>query len=139
MKQKEVGNLFDVSVSTIKKWGAEGFPIKGELKEQIAWVRTNRPIVGSLITEARTRKINAEARLKELELLIKEGQLLPRSEVVDHLRFIILETKHRFLQLNRTLPPRLVGLEPRQQGDFIKKEVIRILTRFHQAMLKGVK
>jgi len=139
MKQKELANLFSVSVSTIKKWGQEGFPIKGELREQIAWVRLNRPLVTNAITAARTRKIEVEAKLKELELLIKEGQLLPRSEVVDHLRFVILETKHRFLQLNRTLPPRLVGLEPRQQGDFIKKEVIRILTRFHQAMLKGVK
>ena len=139
MKQKEAANLFDVSISTIKKWSAEGFPIKGELREQIAWVRLNRPLVTNAITAARTRKIEVEAKLKELELMIKEGELLPRSEVVDHLRFVILETKHRFLQLNRTLPPRLVGLESRQQGDVIKKEVIGILTRFHRAMLKKVK
>jgi DNA-binding transcriptional MerR regulator len=139
MKQKEVANLFDVSISTIKKWSAEGFSIKGDLREQIGWVRLNRPLVTNAITAARTRKIEVEAKLKELELLIKEGQLLPRAEVVDHNRFVILETKGAFLQLNRTLPPKLVGLEPREQGDIIKREVIGILMRFQQGYSRGKK
>lgn len=137
MKQKEIANLFDVSVSTVKKWSGEGFSIKGELKEMIGWVRRFRPLVGSEITAARTRKINAEARLKELELMIKEGELLPRAEVVQHNVGLIHETKAHFLALNRTLPPRLVGKESRVQGDIIKFEVLRILKNFSRRINRG--
>ena len=140
MKQKEIASLFSASVSTIKKWHAEGFPVKGELKEMIAWVRFNRPLVTNAITDARTRKINAEARLKELELMIKQGELLPRQQIVDHNCGIILATKSAFLQLNRTLPPKLAGItEPRIQGDVIKKEVMIVLTNFHKGISRGVK
>jgi len=134
-----LADLFSVSVSSIKKWDAEGFPVKGELKEQIAWVRANRPIASHAITEARTRKINAEARLKELELMIKEGELVQRSEVLEHIKFIILETKNRFWLLRRTLPPKLSGRDSREWGDIIKAEVRQILENFSKAMRKGAR
>jgi hypothetical protein len=139
MKHKELADLFSASVSTIKKWSAEGFPIKGTLREQITWVRTNRPLVGSPITDARTRKINAEARLKELELMLKEGQLLPRNEISEYIKFVIQDTKSSFLRLDRTLPPKLIGRDPRELSGIVKSEVRQIVKTFHQKMLKGLK
>ncbi len=123
MKQKELADLFSVSVSTIKKWAVEGFPVKGELKIQIHWVRTNRPLAGSAITEARIRKISAEARLKEFEVALREGELLLREEVVSHNITVYQAAKSNFWQLHRLLPTKLAALEPRDMGMVIKLEV----------------
>jgi hypothetical protein len=127
MKQKELANLFSASVSTIKKWRGEGFPIKAELPEIIDWVRRFRPLAGSEITEARTRKINAEARLKELELMLKEGQLIPRDEILQLFLQRIAAVKSGLLSLHHTLGPAIVGKDPREVSIITKRAVINLL------------
>jgi hypothetical protein len=139
MKISEQADLFSTSLRSIHKWASEGFPIKGNLKSQVQWVRENRPLVGSPIMDARTRKLSAEARLKELELLLKEGQLLPRQEISDYIGMCMMDAKNSFLRLDRTLPPKLIGKEPRELGDVVKSEVRQIIKTYHQKMLKGLK
>lgn len=140
MKKAEIAEIFSCSVSTIKKWEPEGFPSKGTLREMVTWVRVNRPLAtDKTITEARRRKLEAEARLKELDLMIREGELLPREEIAQHNAQIIQQTKQRFLLLNRTLPPKLARVETRAQGDIIKKEVRQILENFYRGIRKGVR
>jgi hypothetical protein len=139
MKQADLADLFSASVSTLKKWSAEGFPLKGTLKAQIQWVRENRPIVGSPITDARTRKISAEARLKELELMLKQGDLLPKKQMSDYIGMAMLDAKNSFLRLDRTLPPKLIGKDPRELADIVKSDVRKIIKAFHQKMLKVLK
>jgi hypothetical protein len=130
MRQKETANLFSVSVSTIKKWSAEGFPVKAELKEMIVWVRRNKPLVTSEITEARTRKINAEARLKELELMIKEKELIPRTEILQLFLDRIATVKSGLLSLHRILGPAIVGKDPREVSIIVKRAVINLLNKY---------
>jgi hypothetical protein len=137
MKRKELAYAFSTSESSLKKWTQEGFPIKGDLRGQIKWVRENRPLVSRGITDARTRKITAEARLKELDLMIREGELLPRGEIAQHNAQIIQQTKQRLLLLRRTLPPKLVGLEIRQMPDVIKREIRQILENFYRGIKRG--
>jgi hypothetical protein len=71
--------------------------------------------------------------------MIREGKLLPRNEISDYIGFVILETKNRFLQLNRTLPSKLIGKDPRELADVIKSEVRQILTNCDWAIHKGLR
>lgn len=130
MMQKKLANLFSSSVSTIKKWSAEGFPSKGELQEQIAWVRENRPLASSAITDARTRKINAEARLKEFELMIKEGQLIPRAEVLEMFLWRVQTVKSGLMSLHKTLIHQLSGHDQNEWALIIKKACLDLLARY---------
>ena len=140
MKKAEIAEIFSCSVSTIKKWEPEGFPSKGTLRDMVIWVRVNRPLTtDKTITEARRRKLEAEARLKELDLMIREGQLLPRQEIAAHNSAVIQAAKQQFLLLRRTLPPRLVGLEARQMAEVIKKSIRRILETFYFGINKSTK
>ena len=137
MKQKEIADLFDVSVSSIKKWLKEGFP-KGGLKEQIRWVRENRPLTTTgTLAEARRDKIEVETQLRRLELLIKRGELISRQEIIRHNVGVISETKSFLLGLSRTLPPKIANSDPREQAGIIKKVILENLKKFHRRISKG--
>jgi hypothetical protein len=139
MKRKDLAHCFSTSESSLKKWVQEGFPIKGDLRGQIKWVRENRPLVSCGITDARTRKITAEARLKELELMLKEGALLPRQPISDYIGFCMVECRDNFLRLARSLPSKLAGRDPREMPSILKAEIRLIIKTFHQKMLKGLR
>jgi hypothetical protein len=140
MKQKELGNLFSVSLSSIKKWHAEGFPREG-LKEQIGWVRLNRAISSDTLVEARKRKIAVETKLKELELMIKEGHLIQRAEVLQLFLDRISVVKSGLLSLHRSLVFKLDGQDPHAWSGIIKSEVYNLLNKFSRRSgpLKGKK
>ena len=139
MKRKDLAYSFSTSESSLKKWTVEGFPIRGDLREQIKWVRENRPMVGSGITDARTRKITAEARLKELELMLREGALLPRQSISDYIGLCMMECRDAYLRLARSLPSKLTGRDSREMSSIIRGEIRAIIKTFHQKMLKGLK
>jgi hypothetical protein len=130
MKHAEQAEIFDLSISGLKKWIAEGFPAKGTLREMVAWVRKNRPLTGNTLTESRKRKIDAEAKLKELELMIKQGALISRDSVLREFLNRIYIVKAGLLGLPRSLPGKLVGKDGREMSMVIKRSVIDLLTKY---------
>jgi len=131
MKILEQADLFDVSISSIKKWKDEGYPTRGPLKEQIQWVRKNRPLSSDpTLTEARRQKIEVETELRRLELLIRQGELIRRSEVLEQFLWRIQQVKQGLMSLNRSLPPQWVGKDAREMNAIIKKACFELLERY---------
>jgi phage terminase Nu1 subunit (DNA packaging protein) len=81
-----------------------------ELREAADRKRGRAPS-GSGLSEARTRKENARARLAELEAAEKEGLLLPTSIVQEVLGSALDRLRQRILTIPGTWPPRLAPLE----------------------------
>ena len=143
MKISEQADNFDTSVSSINKWAKEGYPVKGTLKEQIRWVRENRPLASDrTLTEARRQKIEVETELRRLELLIKQGELIPRSEVSALFTDRIIIIRSGLINFHRVLQAKLMGRDPHEFGAIIKKEATGLLERYSRRsgpLLKGGK
>lgn len=142
-KVQENANLFEVSTTTIKKWRKEGYPFTGTLPERIRWVRENKPLANDKsLTEARREKIEVETELRKLELLIKQGELIPRSEVSSLFTDRIMVIRSGLINLHRILQPKLAGHDEREFGPIIKKEGMNLLERYSRRsgpLLKGGK
>lgn len=139
---EDQADLFDVSVSSIHKWIAEGYPSKSSLKEMIAWVRANRPLSNDKsLSDARRQKIEIETELRRLELLIKQGELIPRGEVSSLFTDRIMVIRSGLTNFHRVLPPKLTGRDPSEFGRIIKKEANALLERYSRrsGVLRGGK
>lgn len=82
------------------------------------------------LTEARQRKVSAEARLKELELMVQEGKLIPREGVLQEFLNRISMFKSALMVLHKLLPLRLKDKDPREMAIIIKKAENDIMTRY---------
>ena len=82
--QAEIATCFGVRTRTIQRWEADGFPRASDtptyhIPDCIAWVQ--RRDKSGTFEEARTRKTEIEAELKDLELSERRGDLVSRDEV----------------------------------------------------------
>jgi phage terminase Nu1 subunit (DNA packaging protein) len=138
IKQKELIEILGIGPSSLKNWVREGMPKAGrgifDLGPVIKWVRENKPIRGAegSLTFERTRMVKAQARLKELDLLIREGALIPRNSVLKEFLARIAHCRQGLLILPRTLPGKLSGKDPRAMGAVIKKSVYNLLDKFSE-------
>ena len=132
MKISEQADLFDVSVSSIKNnWKENGYPIKGSLKEQVLWVRQNRPLASEqTLTDARRENISLKNRILEFEFLVRQGQLIERREVLNLFLGRISIVKSGLLNLHRTLIHQLVGHDEHEWSGIIRKACIELLEKF---------
>lgn len=145
VNQEEFADLMNTTSRTIRNKITEGMPSLGRkgipFFEAFRWWL--RKVLGEgegeSLTDLKIEKFRIENELKRLQLLLQRGELLPRAEIVNHNVAIIHQTKSAFLALNRILPQKLAGKDPRDQTDIIKREVIGILERFHRGISRGVK
>lgn len=93
----ELAELYKVHRHTIEAWVKDGLPatrqedgtVRAALRAAVVWVRErdaekHKAAMEKLTTDdetAKGRKLKAEARLKELAVLEREGQLVPVAEV----------------------------------------------------------
>lgn len=137
MRINEQADIFSCSASSIKKWALEGYPIKGSLKEQIAWVRTNKPLMDDrTLTNARREKIEIETELKKIQLLIQKGELVQRAEALQEFLWAAGIFKTTLLTWNRTLAPELAHKDAMTVAAILKHESSRLFDRISNP--KGV-
>jgi hypothetical protein len=140
--QGEFSFLVSSSTRTIRTKIVEGMPSLGRkgipFVEAFRWWMENVLGAGDVetLTDLKKENMKIQNELKRIELLLQKGELIQRAEVVANVGFIIIQTKHRFLQLNRTLPPQLYGRDEREWAGIIKKETRQIIENFYQAMKK---
>ena len=141
---KDFANLVKVSQRTVRNWVDSGLPGgKGgiPLLEGHDWWMQNisGDAEGETLMDIKKQKLQIETELRKIELLIRQGELLPKKEIISHNVAAILDTKFKFLRLHRTLQTRLAKAEPREMGDIIKKEIRQILTNFERSIRRGVR
>ena len=126
-----LADIFDVSVSAIYKWGSEGFPIKGSLKAQIRWVRENRPLSSDkTLADARRQKIEIETELRRLELLIRQGELIAKTEVSALFTDRISIIRSGLVNFHRVIESKMMGHDLSELGGIVKGEAINLLERY---------
>lgn len=135
--QKEVATFFEKDVRTIKYWVRDGMPVEGKYKYDLQKInewhlaRNSTNEKDYWATEFRKMK----AKLAELELKQKKGELLSREEVEAKSIEQILSIKQKFLALPGRIAPQLVGLEAREIEVLL---LDRITERIHEyAEAKG--
>ncbi len=133
-----LAEVCEVTPAAIRKWTLQGLPKAGrgvfDLAKAIAWVRRHRPLKGAEpgLIEERRREMAARARLRELDLLQRQGELIRREEVAGEFCARARYIKADLLFLDRTLNPRLEGLDLYQRGAILKKFGRDLLLRYCQ-------
>ncbi len=86
---------------------------------------------GSLtLTDERKELVKVQRQLKELEFLVKKGELIPRKNVLQEFLNRIAVVKTGMLSLSRSLPGKLNGKDGREMPVVIKRQVIQLLEKF---------
>jgi len=136
--QKEAAEYAGVNTRTIRRWEDEGMPKTEDdfyIRSMLDIFKANK---GSQITEDKARLQSAEANYKEtkaklleIELKIKQGQLLP-LEAIEKARIArILAVKRAWLGQGRKLAKRLAALkDPRKIQALLDDENRMIITGF---------
>ena len=141
--QKDVAAVFGVNLRSVRNWTQDGMPgTTGnyDLREIIKWwaqsadrVRHMRgkgiPIAGDGVDwDDRYREMRA--RLAELDLKLKTGELLPREDVEAGQVKKIQAVKSAFLFLPQKLAPRLFGQEIPDIEREVREEIEDIIRGF---------
>ena len=121
--QVELAGVLETSVQSLIAWKKDGMP--PDLAGAVAWVRRNKPIAGDgdTLVDSKKRKLDAEARLKEIDLMVREGELIKRDEAKDWVGAEIDTAKRAFLSLPRRLPGMLKGKDERDMEPVIRAEI----------------
>lgn len=111
--QREVSDFFGVSRSAVKGWLEEGAPRKKNGKSWVydlsaiaRWKIERAQAVASsqAVSEWRDRSQEYSAKLKELELLQKQGELMPTAQIVSDLRELYVEVRTSLMAGKNDLP-----------------------------------
>lgn len=138
--QEKVAKRFGVAVRTVERWVKEGMPIGSGGGYNLTDIQTWR------FTRKKDRqgktKNNVDkwtdqfreykAKLAEIEYRKKTGELITRDEVEQSFVQRVIAIKRSLLMLPRSLPPQLVGLEPRQIQGILLDRIKEICNNFAQ-------
>jgi len=139
--QKAAAKYAKVNVRTIRRWVQAGMPtgkLDGKtiyIAEMLDFYKLNE---GKETSKDRKREQKAQAdykttkaQLLELELKIKQGELIERDSIEKERILRILTVKRALLGLGRTLAPQLATIKnPRKIQSRIDKEVRTIIEKF---------
>ena len=139
--QKAAAKYAKVNTRTIRRWVQAGMPtgkLDGKtiyIAEMLDFYKLNE---GSQTSGDRKREQKAQAdykttkaQLLELELKIKQGELIERDSIEKERILRILTVKRALLGLGRTLAPQLATIKnPRKIQSRIDKEVRTIIEKF---------
>src|SRR3972149_11982402 len=138
MTKNELGRKFDVSLTTISNWIAEGMPYirKGkkydfDIKAVEDWVNKYKlpASTGDMsFAEARKRLEVAKAGIKELELKIRKGELLNVDTVMKLQGGVLQSIRSRILSLPAKLATLSFGSSPIAENEsIIRKGIYEVL------------
>lgn len=82
------------------------------------------------LVDERQQLVKVQRQLKELELLVKQGEIIPRETILQEFLARIYAVKGGLLSLHRSLPPQLAGKDARDMAGVIKKQCRQLLDKF---------
>jgi hypothetical protein len=134
--QIEFSYLVNSSTRTIRNKIVEGMPSLGRkgipFVEAFRWWTEN--VIGrgdtESLTELKKEKMTIENELKRIELLLKQGELIPRAEILQLFLDRISVVKSGLLGLHRSLVFKLDRQDPHAWSGIIKAEVYDLLNKF---------
>ena len=144
--QREVSDFFGVSRSAIKGWLEEGAPRK---KKGRSWVydlsaiarwkieRSQQYATSAAVTEWKDRSQEYNAKLKELELLQKQGELMPTAEIVSDLRELYIEVRTHLMAAKNDLPTSVHDQYEQSERDALARIVADLDARVEAIERKG--
>jgi hypothetical protein len=134
--QAELSKLAGVSVKTLRTWAKdEGLDLgnipavmtrAGKVERDIA------PDGSETYTEARRRKMIAEANRTELTAKREAGELVSLAAVEDAMSQLGFEMRSRLLSWIGTLPPMLEGLDASRIQAIVRAKVTELLASIHE-------
>lgn len=136
--QEKVAKGFGVAVRTVERWVKDGMPAMRDGRYNLADIqewRFNKKKIKEGAAKDKGSKWEDQfrefkARLAEIEYKKKMGELLSREEVEHNEVQRVIAVKRSLLMLPRSLPPQLVGLEPRQIQLILLDRVKEICNNF---------
>lgn len=122
---KQIANLLDLSESRVYNLARDGIIPREEkgkynaalcLKAYIRYLRDLAQGKGGMdLTEERTKLVNSQNKKINMELAIKEGEYIKKTEVVEELQQFFIILKRSLLALSRKITTEISGyLEPHQ-------------------------
>jgi DNA-binding transcriptional regulator YiaG len=114
-----------ISVRTLREWEKAGVS-ETEMRDRAARQK-ERAGASSTMSEARLRKLRAEAELKELELAKQRGELISIAEVLEGISRIGAATRSAIMRMEADLPPMLEGLPAAKMQLVIRQMVDQVL------------
>lgn len=141
MTKQELSRKFDVSLTTISNWLAEGMPYirKGgrgqvydfDVKKVEGWVNKYKLPASTndmSYAEARRRRESALAAIKELDLQLKQGRLINTEKAQKEWQRVLSIIRNRLLGLPTKLTPVVYGCgSPGEVFTLLKKEIHHVL------------
>jgi phage terminase Nu1 subunit (DNA packaging protein) len=128
MKQAELAEIFNISVSGLKKWGVEGFPVKRSLAEMVQWVRKNRPLGDGTLADERKEFLRVQRKIKDLQLSREKGDLISLQDVISDLSILYSAIRISILSWKKRLPPILQGASEMEMSQILDSEIYYLLT-----------
>ena len=142
----ELAQALVLSLQSIATYAAEGAPKRGpegyDIEAWRKWRAENKaPLRNSAggqeksgdkarLLKAQADEREAKAALADLQLKIERGEYMPISEVKDRDIARVAMVKRGLFSLDRSLPPRLVGLQEKEMQVVIRKHVRELCERF---------
>lgn len=139
---KKICKLLRITRSTLSNYRKAGCPGPGgkqgyDLFEFFWWYQDNiitSPMAESSYAEEKLAYAKARARLKELELRQKEGELVSIREAMDYMTAHCMMARHGFMNLPYRMAPVVTILTDGKEAFLaLKEEVWGILRRFSES------
>jgi hypothetical protein len=130
--------IFGISPRHYRRLAEEGYApstVKGKIdllrtvKALLVYYRERAEKTDSSIESEKVLKLGIERRLKELQLAIRSGDLIPKADIARMISEREKAVKRGLSLLHLALVKKLVGKDSREMGGIIKNEVCHFLNR----------
>lgn len=131
--QPEAAAYFGVRTRTLQYWIQNGMPVNSDGTYDVEVIKAwraqdeRRQKKEKSPDDPEVRFRTAKARLAEIELAKRMGDLLPREEVESEWLNIIITLKKSLLGLPKRLAPQLVGLDAKLIQTALNKHIRELL------------
>lgn len=144
--QREVAGFFGVTRPAVQGWLNEGAPRK---KQGKSWVydlamiarwkiaRAQQAATSAAVSEWRDKSQEYNARLKQLELQQREGELMPTSQIVADLRELYIEVRTHLLNAKNDMPSEVKDQYEESIRDALSRVVADLDARVEALKKKG--
>ena len=135
-KRDDVAKHFNKTPATIYNWLRSGMPLNPDggfcIPDIQAWLDTRKKQPGKPAEDSaeywQTQYKKNRAKLSELELKLKKGELLAKADVISAFREMQSYVKKHLMLIPRTAPGKLTGQPPQGMGTILTELTESILT-----------
>ena len=132
MTGTDLSKLLDCSVQYISQLQKQGMPKETDgsynINNVVPWyVKFLRDSKKTDEAQSKARKVLAEAQLKELELRMKQENLIDVDTAIEEITEVLTALKSRLTALGSKLAPQLLGLTPAEVEALVTKHIAESL------------